>query len=177
MPELLETKPNLSSPPAPRVVQPRLVSLQEAERDAVQIYYGSLTKQSLINALVALFFLFVMGYSAANAHGIAMATEFKIGGAVVLAICTAGLAFVVYEYRRKQRIFILEDAFAVERRFSFDVELVRWTDVAKLYSLDRTTETTVPRLFHFCGQVQGPPRQAEDCARRRAPDRPHQPRS
>jgi hypothetical protein len=70
-----------------------------------------------------------------------MAMEFKIGGAIVLASCALVLAYVVYEYRRKQRVFILEDSFAVERRFSFEVELLPWTDVAKLYCLDRTTVT------------------------------------
>jgi hypothetical protein len=138
---LLETGTKLSSPFASRVVQSRFVSLEEAKRDAIRVYYGSLTKRTLVSALVALFFLFIMGYSAVNARAIAMATEFQVGGAVVLSVCAAGLAYVVYEYRRKQRVFILEDSFAVERRFSFDVELVRWTDVAKLYCLDRTTET------------------------------------
>ena len=81
-----------------------------------------------------------MGYGAVGARDIAMATEFKVAGAVLLSVCVAGAAYVVYEYRRKQRIFILQDSFAVERRFSFEVELVRWTDVAKMYCLDRTTE-------------------------------------
>ena len=137
---LLETRNNASSPFASRVVQSPF-SLEEAERDAIQVYYGSLTKRTLVSALVALFFLFIMGYSAVNARAIAMATEFKVAGTVLLSICAAGLAYVIYEYRRKQRVFILEDSFAVERRFSFEVELIRWTDVAKLYCLDRTTET------------------------------------
>jgi hypothetical protein len=81
-----------------------------------------------------------MGYNAVNARAIAMAAEFKQAGTVLLAICTAGLAYFVYEFRRKQRVFILEDSFAIERRFSSEVELIRWTDVAKLYCLDRTTE-------------------------------------
>ncbi len=90
---------------------------------------------------MALSVLFTMGYNAVNARNIAMATEFKVAGAVLLAICAAALAYFVYEYRRKQRVFVLEDSFAVERRFSFDVELIRWADVARLYCLDRTTET------------------------------------
>jgi hypothetical protein len=142
MNELLEPGTNLSSPLASRVVQSRMVSLEEAERDAVRVYYGSLTKRTLLSALVALFFLFVMGYSAVNARAIAMATEFKVGGAVVLSISAVGLAYVIYDYRRKQRVFILEDSFAVERRFSFDVQLVRWVDVARLYCVDRTIKTT-----------------------------------
>jgi hypothetical protein len=129
------------SPLGSRVVQSRFISLEEAEREAIHVYYGSLTKRTLFSALVALFFLFLMGCSAVNAHAIAMATEFRIGGAVVLSICAVVLAYVVYEYRCKRRVFILEDSFAVERRFNFDVELIRWTDVAKLYCLDRTTET------------------------------------
>jgi hypothetical protein len=68
-------------------------------------------------------------------------------GTVVLSICAVGLAYVIYEYRRKQRVFIFEDSFAVERRFSFDVEYMRWTDVAKLYFLDRTTETNIRIYF------------------------------
>ena len=117
----------------------RLVSLGEAEHDAIQVFYGSLTKRTLVSVLVTLFLLFIMGYGAVNARSIAKANEFHVAGTVLLSICVAGLAYVVYEYRRKQRIFILEDSFAVERRFSFDVELIRWTDVAKLYCLDRTT--------------------------------------
>jgi hypothetical protein len=144
---LLETGTGASSPFASRVVQSRLISLEEAERDAIQVYYGSLTKRALVSTLVGLFFLFIMGYSAVNARAIAMATEFKVAGAVLLSICAAGLAYVVYEYRRKQRVFILEDSFAVERRFSFEVELTRWTDVAKLYCLDRTMETKFSIYF------------------------------
>jgi hypothetical protein len=73
-----------------------------------------------------------------------MATEFRVGGTVVLSLCAVSLAYVVYEYRRKQRVFILDDSFAVERRFSFDVELIRWTDVAKLYCLDRSMSILCP---------------------------------
>jgi hypothetical protein len=145
--ELLETRTDASSPFASRLVQSRFVSVEEAERDAVNVYYGSLTKRALVNALVVLLFLFIMGSSAVNARAIAMATQFKVGGAVLLSICTAGLAYVIYEYRRKQRVIILEDAFAVERRFAFEVELVRWTDVAKLYCLDRTTVTKYSIYF------------------------------
>jgi hypothetical protein len=142
MNELSTTGTELVSPLAPRAVQSRFVSLEEAERDAIRVYYGSLTKRTLVSALVAFFFLFIMGYSAVNARAIAMEAEFKVGGAVVLSVCAMGVAYLIYEYRRKQRIFILEDSFAVERRFSFDVELICWNDVAKLYCLDRTTETT-----------------------------------
>jgi hypothetical protein len=144
---LLETGADASSPFAFRAVMPRFVSLEEAERDAIQVYYGSLTKRSLTSALIAFSFLFIMGYSAANARGIAMAGEFKWGGAVVLAACALGVAYVVYDYLRKQRVFVLEDSFAVERRFSSEVELVRWTDVARLYCLDRTTQTKVSVYF------------------------------
>ena len=144
---LLEKGTDLSSPFASRVVQSRFISLEEAERDAIQVYYGSLTRRMFVSALVALFVLFIMGYGAVNARAIAMATEFKVGGMVVLSICVLGLAYAVYEYRRKLRVFILEDSFAVERRLRFDVELIRWTDVAKLYCLDRTTETTVHIYF------------------------------
>ncbi len=135
------------SPFASRGMQSRVISLDEAQRDAIQVYYGSLTKRTLVNALVFLFFLFIMGYNAVNARAIAMATEFKVAGTFLLSICAIGLAYVVYEYRRKQRVFILEDSFAVERRFSFDVELMRWTDLAKLYCLDRTTETNIHIYF------------------------------
>ena len=144
---LLEKGTDLSSPFASRVVQPQFVSLEDAERDAIQVYFGSLTKRSLVSALVALFFLFIMGYGAVNARAIAMATEFKLAGAVLLFIFAVGLAYIVYEFRRKQRVFILEDSFAVERRLHFDVELIRWTDVAKLYCLDRTMETNVHIYF------------------------------
>ena len=96
MTELLQKGTDLS-PFASRVVQPQLVSLEEAERDAIQVYFGSLTKRSLVSALVALFFLFIMGYGAVNARAIAMATEFKAAGAVLLSICAAGLAYVLYE--------------------------------------------------------------------------------
>jgi hypothetical protein len=126
-------------------VQSQTISLEEAQRDALQVYYGSLTKQTLIAALVALCFLFIMGYTAVSAR--AGATKYKVGGAVVLAACAGGLAYVIYEYRRKQRVFILKDSFAVERRFSFDVELIPWADVAKLYALDRMTETKVSVYF------------------------------
>src|SRR5262245_4196887 len=120
---LLQTRNDALSPFAARAVQSRFISLEEAERDAIQVYYGSLTKRALVNALVALFFLFMMGYSAVNARAIAKATEFQVGGAVVLSICAAGLAYVVYDYRKKQRVFILEDSFAVERRLNSEVEL------------------------------------------------------
>ena len=145
MPGMLETGIDASSPFASRVVQSRFISLEEAERGAIQVYYGSLTKRTLISALVALFFLFIMGYGAVNARSIAMATRFNVAGTILLSICSLGLAYVVYDYRRKQRVFILEDSFALERWFSLDVELIRWTDVAKLYSLDRMTQTN----FHI----------------------------
>ena len=66
---------------------------------------------------------------------------------VILCICAAVLAYAIYEYRRKQHIFILEDSFAIERRFRFDVELIRWADVARLYCVDRITETKVSVYF------------------------------
>lgn len=138
---LLDTGIKASSPLASRVIQPRCISLEEAEREAIQVFYGSLTKRTLICVIVALAFLFIIGYGAVNAPAAAIATKAKVGGAVVLSICFLGLAYVVYEYRRKQRVFILQDSFAVERRFGFEVELIRWTDVAKLYCLDRTTVT------------------------------------
>ncbi len=138
---LLETQTNPSSPFASRVVQSRFISLEEAERDAIRVYHGSLTRRTLASALMALSVLFTMGYSAFNARNIAMVTEFKLAGAVLLAICALAVAYLIYEYRRKQRVFVLEDSFGVERRFSFDVELVRWADVARLYCLDRTTQT------------------------------------
>lgn len=135
-----------SSPLASRVVQSQIISLEEAERDAVQVYYGSLTTRSLVSALVALFVLFIMGYSAVHAHGFA-ATDVHVGGALVLLACAVGLAYVIYDYRSKQRVFILEDSFALERRFRLDVELIRWTDVARLYCVDRITETKVHVYF------------------------------
>ena len=143
---LLETGTDASILAA-RVVQSRFISLEEAERDAIQIYYGSLTRRTLVSVLVVIFFVSIMGYSAVNARAIAMEAEFQVGGSVVLCVCAAALAWVLYEYRRKQRVFILEDSFAVERRFSFDVELMCWTDVAKLYCLDRTTETKLHIYF------------------------------
>src|SRR5262245_31999766 len=136
MTELLETGINASSPFASRATQPRFISLEEAERDAIQVFYGSLTKQTLVTALVTLIFLFIMGYQARNAP----TTGSQVAGTVLLFLCVGGLSYVVYDYRRKQRIFILQDSFAVERRFSFEVELIRWADAAKLYCLDRTTE-------------------------------------
>jgi hypothetical protein len=136
---LLETEANLPSPFTRRAVHSEIISLEEAQREAIQVYFGSLTKRALFSALVAFFFLFIIGYNVVIARTAAM--QHKIGGAVVLAACAAGLAYAIYEFRRKQRIFILEDSFAVERRFSLDVELIPWTDVAKLYVLDRTTET------------------------------------
>lgn len=135
-----------SSPLASRVVQSQFISLEEAERDAIQVYYGSLTTRSLVSALVALCFVFIMGYSAVHARGFA-ATDFHVGGALVLLACAVGLAYVIYDYRSKQRVFILEDSFALERRFRLDVELIRWTDVARLYCLDRITETKVHVYF------------------------------
>jgi len=64
-----------------------------------------------------------------------------LAGAGLLLISATGIAYIVYELRRKQRVFILEDSFAIERRFSSEVEAVKWTDVAKVYCLDRTTRT------------------------------------
>jgi hypothetical protein len=122
--------------------------LEEAARDAIQTYYGSLTTRTLFSVLVALCFLSIMGYSAASSRAIAKAAEFRVGGMVVLSLCAVALAYVIYEYRRKQRVFILQDSFAIERRFSFEVELIPWTDVARLYSLDRTTVTKL-YLFHL----------------------------
>ncbi len=136
MTELLNTDASAS-----QTVQSRFVPLEEAEGDASRVYYGSLTTRTLVSVIVVLCFIGLMGYSAVNARGIARATELRVGGTVVLSICAIGLAYTIYEYRRKQRVFILDDCFAVERRFSFDVELIPWTDVAKLYCLDRTTVT------------------------------------
>lgn len=124
MPELLQPRTDLPSPFASRVVQSRFVSLEEAERNAVGAYYGSMTRRTLGAALVALFFLFWMGYAAVNARNIAMDMQFRVGGGVVLAVCAAGLAYLGYEYHRKQRIFLLADSFAIERRFSGEVELI-----------------------------------------------------
>jgi Family of unknown function (DUF6585) len=144
---LLKTRTDASSPFASRAVQSRFISLEEAEQDAIQVYAGSLTRQTLACVLVALLFLSIMGYSALNNGAVAVAEEFQAAGTAVLCICIAVLAYVVYEYRRKRRVFVLEDSFAVERRYRFDVELVRWTDVARLYLLDRTTETKVSVYF------------------------------
>ena len=130
-----------------REVQSRFTSLEEARSEAVHVYYGSLTRRSLASAIVGLFFLAMMGYNALDARGVAMMGEIKTAGAVILCVCAAGLAYFVYEYRRKQHVFVLADSFAVERRFRFDVELVRWTDVARLYLLDRTTATKVSICF------------------------------
>jgi hypothetical protein len=139
---LSEREAALESPLAKRAVRSQFVSLDEVERDAVRVYYSSLTKRALISCLVVLIFPAIMGYGAVQAGGIAMAPQFNVGGAAVLSVCALVLAYLIYDYRRKQRIFILEDAFAVERRFRLEVELVRWTDVAKLYCLDRTTRMT-----------------------------------
>jgi hypothetical protein len=147
MAELLETRTTAASPFASREVQSRFTSLEEARHDAIKVYYGSLTGRTLICVLVALFFLSIMGSSAVNARGIAMAGEIRTAGTVILCICAAALAYVVYEYRRKQHVFIFEDSFALERRFRFDVELISWTDVARLYRIDRTTETKVSVYF------------------------------
>jgi hypothetical protein len=136
----LETGIQLSSPLASRTIQPELVSLAEAQRDAVAVFYGSLTRKSLTSALVAFALLAIIGYTAASARPGAITTESRVAGAVILAACVAGVAYVLYDFRRKQRIFILEDSFAIERWFGFEVELIRWTDVARLYCLDRTTE-------------------------------------
>lgn len=137
---LLETGINASSPLASRDIHSQFVSLEEAESDATQVFYGSLTKRTLASVLVALFFLFIMGYAAVNARA-AIATESRVAGAALLFISVIGAFYIVYEYRRKQRVFVLPDSFAVERRFGFEVELIRWTDVARLYCLDRTMET------------------------------------
>jgi hypothetical protein len=144
---LVETETGPSSPFASREVQSQFTSLEEARHDAVHVYYGSLTRRTLVTVVVALLFLFIMGYNALGARGIAMAGEIKTAGTVILCICAAILAYVVYEYRRKQHVFILKDSFAVERRFRFDVELIRWADVARLYRIDRTTETKVSVYF------------------------------
>jgi hypothetical protein len=144
---LLEIRTDLSPPFASRVVESRSISLDEADQDAIQVYYGSLTKRTLVSLLVVFFFLFIMGYTAAGARAVANPTEFRVAGTILLSICVVGLAYAVYEYLRKLRVFILEDAFAVERRLRLDVELIRWTDVAKLYCLDRTTVTRVHILF------------------------------
>lgn len=140
-----ETETSLSSPFASRAVQSQTISLEEAQRDAIQIYYGSLTNQIFISAFVAAFFLFIMGYAVLSTR--AGAANHKVMAAVGLSVCAAGFALVIFEYRRKQRVFILRDSFALERRFSFDVELIPWRDVAKLYALDRTTETKVSVYF------------------------------
>jgi hypothetical protein len=142
MTALLEARTEASSPFTSRVVQSQFISLEEAERDAVQVYYASLTKRSFVSALMGLFFLFIMGQSAVHA------ADSKVAGTVLLSLCAVGLAYVVYEFRRKQRVFVLEDAFAVEKRFGFEVELIHWTDVAKLYCLDRTTETKL-YIYYF----------------------------
>src|SRR5688572_11764389 len=144
---LLDTQTGLSSPFASRDVQSQFASLEEARHDAIKVYYGSLTRRTLVCVLVALLFLAIMGYNAVGARGIAMAGEIKTAGTVIMCICAAALAYVVYEYRRKQHVFILKDSFAIERRFRFDIELIRWTDVARLYCVDRTTETKVSVYF------------------------------
>src|SRR5262245_29182571 len=108
MPELMEMGTTLSSPFAFRVVQPRIVSLQEAENDAIQTYYGSLTWQTLFSGLVAMIFIAIMGYNAVNDHSVDNTLAHRVAGYLVLIGCAAGLAYVIYEYRRKQRILILE---------------------------------------------------------------------
>jgi hypothetical protein len=144
---LRDTATGPSSPFAAREVRSEFTSLEEARQEAVKVFHGSLTRRTLVTVVVALLFLAIMGYNAVGAHGIAMAGEIKTAGAVILCLCAAALAYVVYEYRRKQHIFILKDSFAIERRFRFDVELIRWTDVARLYCVDRITETKVSVYF------------------------------
>lgn len=136
----LETDIESSSPLASRAIQSELVSLEEAQHDAVHVFYSSLTRKSLTSALVAFALLAIIGYTAASARPGAITTQSRVAGAVILAICAAGVAYFVYDFRRKQRIFVLEDAFAIERSSRFEVELIRWSDVARLYCLDRTTE-------------------------------------
>ena len=129
-----------------RAVQSQFTSLEEAEHDAIQVYHGSLTRRTLVSVLIVLFFISIMGTAPLTYAG-PQRRVVQAAGVAILCICAAVLAFVDYEYRRKQHVFILEDAFAVERRFRFDVELVRLTDVAKLYCIDRTTETKVYVYF------------------------------
>lgn len=135
---LIDAETSLSSPLASRPVQSETVSLEEAQREALHVYCGSMKTQTLVCTLVAIFFLFIIGYNAAIARN--ASTQVKLGGAAVLVGCAAALAYVIYEYKRKQRVFILKDSFGVEQRFSFDVELIPWTEIAKLYVLDRTKE-------------------------------------
>ena len=131
MTDLLEFGTAASSPMTQRVMQSRFVSVDDAEADSAKIYHGSFSKRKAAAALVALAVLFMIGSSTPKA----------VTGGGLMLLSAAGFAFVVYELRRKQRVFILDDSFAIERRFSSEVEQIKWTDVAKLYCLDRTTRT------------------------------------
>ena len=146
MTDLLELPTAASSPSTQRVIQPRFVSVEEAERDSVKVYHGYRSKRKSAGDLVVLVFVFLMGYSLLIARGL-KATDDNVVGAVLMLIAAAGIAYVVYELSRKKRIFILEDALAIERRFSSEVELIQWTDVAKLYCVDRTTRTQFYVLY------------------------------
>ena len=65
------TGTDASSPCASRIIEPRYSSLEEVGRGSVQVYYGRLTKRTLLIALVFLFVLAIMGYNAFNARAIA----------------------------------------------------------------------------------------------------------
>jgi len=147
MTELLELGTVASSPLTQRVMQPRFVSVDDALRDSVQVFHGRCSKRLAAGALLALILMFMTGFSLLSVHGIARATDFKLTGAGLMLVSVTGIAYVVYELMRNQRVFILEDSFGIERRFSSEVELVNWTDVTKLYCLDRTTRTQFYVLF------------------------------
>ena len=146
MTDLLELPTAASSPLTQRVMQPRFVSVDEALRDSVKVYHGFYSKRKFAGDLVVLVLLFMAGYSLLI-NRTPKGTDFNVTGAGLMLVSAAGIAYVVYELRRKKRIFILEDALAIERRFSSEVELIQWTDVAKLYCVDRTTRTQFYVLY------------------------------
>ena len=146
MTDLLELGTAASSPFAQRVVQSRFVSVEEAERDSVKVYHASRSKRKSAGDLAILFVMFMVGYSLLI-NRTPKGMDFNSFGAGLILTSAAGIAFVVYEHRRKKRVFILEDSLAIERRFSSEVELIKWTDVTKLYCVDRTTRTQFYVLF------------------------------
>jgi len=133
MTELLELGTAASSPLTHRVIQSRFASVDDAVGDSIKIYHGGCSKRMAGGALLALVVLFFAGYNLLHVH--------SMRGAGLMLIGATGIAYVVYELRRNKRVFILDDSFAMERRFRSEVELIKWTDVTKLYCLDRTTTT------------------------------------
>jgi hypothetical protein len=115
--------------------------LDDAQQAAEIVYYGRTSRRKLIAVVVALFWLLMVASAVPGLAGPQERTRFRLARAVLMTIGVAGITAVGYEWRRKSRLFVFDDGFALQRLFTREVEVIAWTDVAKVYCLDKTRTT------------------------------------